>query len=240
MSQPNHGNFPDKGKAVFYRAIELIDTPKKFWPVVRRLYRWSIDAGFDDCLAHYNYGRILQHYGQYEEAEEQYRRAIELDPEYTRAHNNLGCILCLLGRYDEAEIAYRQALAVKDYFNPHNNLGDLYLRQGKLDLAKEELLLALEFAPNDEAALSTLAQVLAREGRKDEAEMRFQQAREAAPEDIENLEAYAGFLEEESRKDEAAAFRREVARIKEEQSTQNPVLDEWQQRSREFHKSRRK
>jgi Tfp pilus assembly protein PilF len=240
MSQPNDGGFPDKGKAVFYRAIELIDTPKKFWPVVRRLYRWSIDAGFDDCLAHYNYGRILQHYEQYEEAEEQYLRAIELDPEYARARNNLGCVLCLLGRYDEAEKAYRQALAIRDYFNPHNNLGDLYLRQGKLEEAKEELLLALEFAPNDEAALSTLAQVLAKEGKKDEAEMRFKQAREAAPEDLENLEAYAGFLEEEGRKDEAATLRREVARIKEEQSKQNPVLDEWQQRSEQFHKTRRK
>lgn len=239
MSQPDRGHFSKKGKAVFKRALELIDTPKKFWPVVRRLYRWALDAGLDDCLAHYNYARILQHYGQCEEAETHYRRAIELHPKYHSAYNNLGNVLCLQGRYQEAEEAYRQALVIKEYVQPHTNLGDLYFRMGRLDEALKELEIALELSPRDDTALLNAALVLAGLGRKEEAEARFRQAVEAAPDDIENLETFAGFLEEEGREREAAELRARVERLEAEQHRSSPNLEEWERRSSEFYRTRR-
>ena len=46
-----------------------------------------------DALAHYNLGRVLAGKGQFDDAIAEYRKAIELDPNYADAHNNLGVAL---------------------------------------------------------------------------------------------------------------------------------------------------
>jgi len=56
-----------------------------------------------------NLGTAYYHLGRYEDAEEHYRRAIELQPDHAVHWGNLGDDLLMLERNEEARNAYRQA-----------------------------------------------------------------------------------------------------------------------------------
>jgi tetratricopeptide (TPR) repeat protein len=58
-------------------------------------------------------GRALQARGELEEAIEQFRRALRIDPRFAEAHNNLGVALAKQGRLVEAIAEVREALRLK-------------------------------------------------------------------------------------------------------------------------------
>ena len=69
--------------------------------------------------------------GKLEEAEDSYREALRLKPDYAEAHNNLGNVLWDQGKLEEAEASYREALRLKpDYAEAHTNLGFYWLLHG--------------------------------------------------------------------------------------------------------------
>ena len=80
-----------------------------------------------------------------------YRRALELEPNFAEAHYNMGSALKSQGRLDEAVGCYRRALELKpDYASALNNLGNALKDQGRLNEALEvlehrELLLNLVY-----------------------------------------------------------------------------------------------
>lgn len=63
-------------------------------------------------------------YGQnkYEEAIENYKKAVELNPKYSKGFNNLANALFNNNKYDEAIINYKKALEINnnDYIAYHN------------------------------------------------------------------------------------------------------------------------
>ena len=64
--------------------------------------------------------------GRMEEAEQSFRQAIKMKPDYVKAHNNLGITLQQLGRLKDAEASFRQALAFKpDYASAKHMLAAL-------------------------------------------------------------------------------------------------------------------
>ena len=69
--------------------------------------------------AHSNRGNALQRLKRFTEAEEAYRRAIELQPKFADAWNNLGTCLRELKRPEEAETAYRKALELNPEQSRH-------------------------------------------------------------------------------------------------------------------------
>ncbi|MCP5247575.1 MAG: tetratricopeptide repeat protein [Candidatus Accumulibacter sp.] len=69
--------------------------------------------------AHYNLGNILRDQERLSEAEDSYRRALEIKPDLANALLNLGVTLTELGRHRESPAACRQALAV----NPNRPAG---------------------------------------------------------------------------------------------------------------------
>ncbi len=96
------------------------------------------------------------------EAEEAYRRAVSLQPQYPEAQNNYALFLCQRGRVDEALSRYEQALANPLYATPEvalANAGACTLSKG--DLAKAEVYFtrALRRAPNQASALLGMGEV---------------------------------------------------------------------------------
>jgi len=62
--------------------------------------------------AHYGLGLLLQNLGRYKEAEIEYRKAIEIDPNDNYAHRYLGTLLSYLERYKEAKRIFYQGLYI--------------------------------------------------------------------------------------------------------------------------------
>ena len=71
-----------------------------------------------------NLGIILAARGRYDEAIENYRQAIQINPNFPEALNNLGEALADKGRFDEAIKNYRQAIQINpNDYQALSNLG---------------------------------------------------------------------------------------------------------------------
>ena len=76
---------------------------------------------------HINLGMAYQQVGNLEQAEAQFKAALELVPDHPVACNQYGMLLRKTGHFDEARKIYGQALArFPDYYPLHRNLGILY------------------------------------------------------------------------------------------------------------------
>jgi len=102
----------------------------------------------DNAVAHNDLGNLLVLAGRLQEAEEAYRKAIELDPGYTSAHFNLGVLLQQAGRAREAEEQFERLLEI-DSFHAwgHYQLGVVLDRGGHRSAALEHYARALAYDP---------------------------------------------------------------------------------------------
>lgn len=109
----------------------------------------SLTQAFPDSFVLWNLlGAAAARAGQIAVAEQAFRRASELDPEFPDAHNNLGNVLKDQGRLDEAAACYARALELKpDFAEAHNNLGNALRAQGRLDEAAASFARALALKP---------------------------------------------------------------------------------------------
>lgn len=145
---PGHGGLPS--------GVDVTATPKL------------------NASTYFAHGHLLERQGQYDQAVEQYRRALEQAPNFVSGRNRLGITLNKLGRHTEAtaefRLAIRQAPGEASLFN---NLGfSLYL-QGKYAEAEQALQHALRIQPEFNRAHMNLGVVLAKLGRFDEALAEF-------------------------------------------------------------------
>ncbi|HEX9051207.1 MAG TPA: tetratricopeptide repeat protein [Anaeromyxobacter sp.] len=119
-------------------------------------------------------------FGRSEEAEKDYRRAIELRPTFSEAHNDLGQLLARTGRYPEAISEFDAALENMLYKEPYvarcNKAMVLY-RMGRKDEGIAELRATTRVAPTFCKGRRELGRILLDEGKPKEA--------------VEELSAYA-------------------------------------------------
>lgn len=138
---------------------------------------------------HTNLGEVLRRLGEWDEAQRQHEKALELyeatvgpsHPDVAMAHNNLGNVFNARDALADAEREYRKAVEIREraYGDEHprvatslSNLGIILRRQGKLDQAQaayERALSILEKrlgaeSPQLGGALNGLAQVLRERG----------------------------------------------------------------------------
>ncbi|NQT35828.1 tetratricopeptide repeat protein [bacterium] len=91
-----------------------------------QLYREMLNSQPDSSLAHYNLGNILVKRGEYAEAEEAFKAAIELNQNYIKALCGFALLMNRLGRKDEALDLVKRAVAInpnrKDVINLVNSI----------------------------------------------------------------------------------------------------------------------
>src|SRR5262249_25032961 len=91
-------------------------------------------------IAHVIVGKHLYEAGRFEEAMQQDRRAIELNPGEAMPHANYATALWLSGKFDQSEAEFREALRLApDYYLAHANYSDLLIKRGQLETAQDEV-----------------------------------------------------------------------------------------------------
>jgi len=91
-------------------------------------------------------------------AEAEYRRAVELAPQYAGATTNLATLLSRLGRLDEAVALQKRAIALEPLrVNSHTNLAVYLIPLGRYDEAEAALRKAIELQPQSAQSYLYLA-----------------------------------------------------------------------------------
>ena len=130
----------------------------------------AIDQGAFDHRASFLRGRYLQRAGLQPEAEQAYREALAVHPNYAHSHHNLGGTLAAQGRWDEAIASYTNALSLRpQYLEARTNLGYAYAAAGRLDEAEITFRDVLRQDPSSAIALGNLGAVYLKNGRTQKA-----------------------------------------------------------------------
>jgi tetratricopeptide (TPR) repeat protein len=120
--------------------------------------------------------------GALPQAEELYRRILQVQPGLAEAHCYLGNALLEQGRAADATASYREAVRLQpDYAAAHNNLGTALRLQGRLDEALAGFERALRLDPGYPTAHHNRAGVLRDLGRLAEAVAGYEQALRLRP-----------------------------------------------------------
>lgn len=89
---------------------------------------------------HFKDGFEYQNQGNLDKAIEEYKKAIELNPNYLQAHMNLGAAYIGQKKYDKAIEEFNTVVKLNYYYGTaHYNLGYVYLLKGEKGKAQEEL-----------------------------------------------------------------------------------------------------
>lgn len=100
---------------------------------------------------HNNLGDLYARHGDLEKAVEEFKKAIELKPNYGDAYHNLANIYGQMGKNDLAIENYQKAISTNpNLWQSHQNLANIYHQQGKIDLVRQELEKALQINPDNQ------------------------------------------------------------------------------------------
>ncbi len=130
------------------------------YDAAEREYRHLIQTA-PSAQAHAGLALCLAAQGQPAEALDEYRRALELDPNEQSALSNLGQLLLAQGQLSEADEVLTRALQVDPFLlEAHLNLALVRRKQRRLEDSLRLFDRALELRPADIRALNQRAQVL--------------------------------------------------------------------------------
>jgi len=121
-----------------------------------------------------NLGSSLSHLGRYVEAEQCFREAIALKPNFAEPHGNLGILQRLKSELLAAEASLRYAVKLKpNYIEARLNLGLTLMLLGRLRDAKACFAKVLRADPRNVGSLQGMGQIATFEGQFEEAELMF-------------------------------------------------------------------
>ena len=143
------------------------------------LWRSTLADNPNAWIAHFNLADILVRQGRLDEAEDHYRKQLQLLPASTEGWGNLANVFLMQGRTDEAVTQLKKLLGIDPKSaEAHGNLSSALLRQGHVDEAIMHAQMAVELSRhtdesgeghNDAVMLRTLAAAYAKAGRYPEA-----------------------------------------------------------------------
>lgn len=123
-----------------------------YWHDSYTLFAHTLEVTKNNGLAENDFGVALMERGEPQLAAQHFVAAVRLSPDLASPHYNVAVLLQKQNRLDDAEQEYRAALALSsdqaEIEQSHNNLGVLYLGEGKYASALTELSAAIAIDPN--------------------------------------------------------------------------------------------
>jgi tetratricopeptide (TPR) repeat protein len=183
------------------------------WKNSFTLFDHAIAVTEGNYTAYNNRGVFLEEHGRIQDAEADYRRALEIDPDYGEANTNFGHLLYTRGRAAESLPYLRRAIAIRPGLIPaHVDLGAALSGTGLVDEAIEEFKWVLAHDPENVSALNNYGVALEMKGRLAEAQDQIVAALRLKPRDADALRNLGNVQARMGRFDEAIAdYRRSLA-----------------------------
>ncbi|MGH9771726.1 MAG: tetratricopeptide repeat protein [Candidatus Acidiferrales bacterium] len=142
-----------------------IDNHHAAWDLLKEAYQYQMGGEYEVAIELYKRSLDLHptaeaytflgwtyHYqGKLDEAIEECKKAIQIDPEFGNPYNDIGAYLIERGQYDEAIPWLERALQTRRYESyhfPHYNLGRAYMAKEMYGKARSHLESALRMRPD--------------------------------------------------------------------------------------------
>lgn len=146
------------------------------WDLLKEAYQYQMGGEYDMAVELYKrslklhptaeaytfLGWTYHFQGKLDEAIEECKKAIQVDPEFGNPYNDIGAYLIERGEYDEALPWLERALLSKryeSYHYPHYNLGRVYMAKEIYGKARFHFEKALHLCPEYELARQGLEEV---------------------------------------------------------------------------------
>lgn len=165
----------------YWRKYELEKDPQWIGPA-REACRQSVELDGRASEGHICLGQLEEGTGAYEEAAQEYQRAIDFDPTNDDAYGGLAHADEALGKPDLAESTYRKAIALRpDYWGPYNWLGAFYFSHGRYPDAEPMFKKVVDLAPANYNGYNNLGGIYLMEGRWADAIPMFERSASIRP-----------------------------------------------------------
>ncbi|MDT4290350.1 tetratricopeptide repeat protein [Methylomonas sp. MO1] len=163
-----------------------------------RDYLTSLDWNADDPAAQVNRGNFHTARKEFESAEQAYREALQIDPDFVMAYINLADLFRLIHRDNEGLSLLQQGLSrLPDAADLHHSLGLLQVRLKNTEEALKSLERAVKLAPNQPRFSYVYAMALSSVGKGRDARDVVRSALTATPHDPALNALNAQFTQEE-------------------------------------------
>ena len=193
---------------VDYRSVRSSDGLERAAHYAREALR------LDDALAEAHTSLAWSHfiyYWDWAAAMREFRRALELDPQYPTAHQWYAFMLVATGRHEEALVEGHTALELDPAsVSIRRTVGWLYYYARRFERAEHHLRRAIEMNPTSEETYRILGLTQAVEGRADEAVATLREAAALPGSGVLTAGTLAYALDRAGAPDEAAAIRAEL------------------------------
>ncbi|MFP4477269.1 MAG: tetratricopeptide repeat protein [Desulfatibacillaceae bacterium] len=146
------------------------------------VFQRALERDPDNYVAHGNLGLLYNSRGEYDKAVRHLAEAIRRKPDFAKGVEVLACIHTRRGELDDALTVYMQAFSAYGERSPPeipNNIGNLLLAKGELDMAARFFRAALKRKPDLAEAHIGLGTVLEEKGEYERAVSQFYMALEA-------------------------------------------------------------
>ena len=161
------------GLADAYTLLTVYGTesPRKLMPEARKAAVKALELDDKLAEAHASYGQIVVYYDyELETAEKEYRRALDLNPNYATGHQWLAEHLSAVKRFDEAIAEIKRALQLDPYSVIMNRIyADILMDARRDDEAIAQYKKTLELDPNFFTAHYFLGRAYEAQGKYDQA-----------------------------------------------------------------------
>jgi tetratricopeptide (TPR) repeat protein len=135
------------------------------WELLKEAYQYQMGGEYDMAVELYKrslnlhptaeaytyLGWTYHFQGKIEDAIDQCKKAIQIDPEFGNPYNDIGAYLIELGKHEEAILWLERALQSRryeSYHYPHYNLGRVYKAKEFYGEARYHFERALKLAPD--------------------------------------------------------------------------------------------
>lgn len=166
-------------------ALAMMDKDQGRYESAIKLLRDGLGYG-DDLQLRMGLGIVYAKIGRVEDAADQFRQAMRLEPDNPEPLVALGVLDEYNKNFSGATEKYRTAVELDpSYVSARNKLGSLLLENGKTEEAEEQFRAALQWNPNAEGVLFNLSLILDMKGEREEARRLLERAYALSPDSQE-------------------------------------------------------